>query len=250
MSKSVVFISHIGEESEIATEFKSLIEESFLGLIDVFVSSDGTSIRMGQRWLDDISTSLSQCAVEIVICSPASVKRPWINFEAGAGWVRGIPVIPLCHSGMEPGDLPVPLNLLQAAKATDVSGLKLIFPVLANAIGSKTPNIDFTDFIQKVENFERKYTFWKYCNEAFKQLHSINPGIINALKSGQSVVIDLTESQINTLEPHVQFLSQESVLNFSRVGNTKMTTSGVYYDCRLNQMGDFSQVLNSPLFKV
>jgi hypothetical protein len=248
MSKSVVFISHIGDESEIATEFKALIEDSFLGLIDVFVSSDGTSIGMGQRWLDNISTSLSQCAVEIVICSPVSVTKPWINFEAGAGWVRGIPVIPLCHSGMEPRELPVPLNLLQAAKATDVSGLKLIFPVLASAIGSKVPNIDFTDFIGKVEIFERKYTFWKYCNAAFKQLFSINPGIINALKTGQTVVIDLTESQINILDPHMQFLSQELVLNFSRVGNTKMTTSGVYYDVELKGMGKLGQVLNDPLF--
>ncbi len=45
MTKSLVFISHIGDEAEIATEFKTLIEDHFLGLIDVFVSSDGTSIK-------------------------------------------------------------------------------------------------------------------------------------------------------------------------------------------------------------
>src|SRR2546423_6719311 len=150
MPKSLVFISHISDEREIAIEFKSLIEEHFLGLIDVFVSSDGQSIKMGQKWLDHVSEELKQCNVEIVICSPMSITRPWINFEAGAGWIRDIPVIPLCHSGISPSDLPAPLNLLQAAKATDVSDLKLILPVLANAIGAKTPNVDFTDFIQKI----------------------------------------------------------------------------------------------------
>lgn len=100
MEKSSVFISHIGDEATIAREFKSLIEENFLGMIEVFVSSDGSSVKMGEKWLNDISDALERCAVEIVICSPISVRRPWINFEAGAGWVRGIPVIPLCHSGM------------------------------------------------------------------------------------------------------------------------------------------------------
>jgi TIR domain len=158
-SKPLVFISHITEEKEIAVAFKELIESSFLGMLDVFVSSDEDSIRMGQKWLDRISNGLKTCTVEIVLCSPKSILRPWINFEAGAGWVRDIPVIPLCHSGIEPAKLPMPLNLLQAAKANEVSSLKLIFPVLAEAIGAKTPNIDFSDFVAKVDEFEVRYTF-------------------------------------------------------------------------------------------
>ena len=161
--KPLVFISHITEEKEIAIAFKELIESNFLGMLDVFVSSDEDSIHMGQKWLDRISNGLKTCAIEIVLCSPISISRPWINFEAGAGWVRDIPVIPLCHSGIEPATLPIPLNLLQAAKANEVSSLKLIFPVLAQAIGAKTPNIDFDDFVAKVAKFEIRYTFWDAC---------------------------------------------------------------------------------------
>ena len=159
MEKSIVFISHIVPEKEIAIAFKELIEKSFLGLIDVFVSSDEHSISLGQKWLDNITNSLKQCVVEIVLCSPKSVLRPWINFEAGAGWIRDIPVIPLCHSGMIPSKLPTPLNLLQAATANEVSSLKLIFPVLSQALGSQTPNIEFSNFVVKVKYFELKYTF-------------------------------------------------------------------------------------------
>jgi hypothetical protein len=249
MPKSVVFISHITAEAEIAVEFKALIEQHFLGLIDVFVSSDGASIKMGQRWLQDISDALENCAVEIVICSPESVKRPWINFEAGAGWVRGIPVIPLCHSGMEPSALPIPLNLLQAAKATDVSALNLVFPVLATALGANAPSVDFTAFIQKVSDFERRYTFWNRCNEAFDAIHSINGGIINALKVGRPVTIDLTDLQINFLTPFMNLLRAESVLDFQRVGNTKMTTAGIYYDCTLTQMSEFAATVADPNFR-
>jgi TIR domain len=81
MSKSIVFISHITEEKPIAIAFKDLIETSFLGMIDVFVSSDENSISTGQRWLDNITTALKECSIEIILCSPKSVSRPWINFE-------------------------------------------------------------------------------------------------------------------------------------------------------------------------
>lgn len=174
MSKSIVFISHITEEKDLAIKLKELIENSFLGMIEVFVSSDETSISAGSRWLDNITDSLSNCAVELIICSPKSVTRPWINFEAGAGWVREIPVIPLCHSGMEPVKLPIPLNLLQAAKMSEIPSLKSILPILANAIGSKIPNIDLSNFVEDVKEFERKYIL----GDNLKKLFSIIGGNI------------------------------------------------------------------------
>lgn len=155
MHKPVVFISHITEEREVAGALKDLIDGSFLGMIEVFLSSDPSSIQVGQRWLDSITHALKACDVEIIIASPHSMYRPWINFEAGAGWVRDIPVIPLCHSGMTPTKLPYPMRALQATTATDAAQLKLIFPVLAKAIGCELPEIDFSDFISAVTQFEQ-----------------------------------------------------------------------------------------------
>lgn len=157
MSKVVVFISHISEEQEIAQALKKLVEASFLGLIEVFVSSDPNSIKLGGRWLDNITSALKVCKVEIIIASPASVKRPWVNFEAGAGWVRAIRVIPLCHSGMTPSTLPTPLSELQAALATDENQLAGLVPVLAEAIGSQAPAIDWSAFIETVQKYEATY---------------------------------------------------------------------------------------------
>lgn len=150
MDKPIIFISHITEEKELALELKQLLEEKFLGMIEIFVSSDEESIALGTRWLDNISNALGSCAIELILCSPQSVKRPWINFEAGAGWIRNISVVPLCHSGMEPSKLPIPLNLLQAIRLSEVSGLKLLLPLIANAIGSAEPKVDFSDFVNKV----------------------------------------------------------------------------------------------------
>lgn len=250
MSKSIVFISHITEEADLALKLKELIENSFLGMIDVFVSSDETSISAGSRWLDNITESLSSCAVELILCSPKSVIRPWINFEAGAGWVRNIPVIPLCHSGMEPTKLPVPLNLLQAAKISEISSLKLIFPVLAQAIGAKAPNIDFTDFIDSVKEFELNYTFWDECNEYFNKIHSYNPKLLEAIKLGNTIKINLTESDINLFQLWMkEFFMKNDILAIERTGNSSITAMGMFFECVIMPGSKLFNIINNPKFK-
>lgn len=158
MDKPIIFISHISEEREIASSLKALVEDGFLGIVDVFVSSDPESIQLGQQWLDKISKSLKNCVVEIVVASPLAVRRQWVNFEAGAGWVRGIPVIPICHSGITPGTLPAPLNTLQAATATNEKQLSDVCQIISKELGIRTPSIDFTQFISVVQEYERKTT--------------------------------------------------------------------------------------------
>lgn len=250
MPKSTVFISHITQEKEVAIAFKELIEASFLGMIEVFVSSDDHSISMGQKWLDSITDSLKSCSIEIVLCSPESIKRPWINFEAGAGWIRDIPVIPLCHSGMEPSKLPVPLNLLQAATANQVSSLNLIFPVLAKAIDSKTPKVDFTDFIAKVIDFEERYTYWNECNAAFPKLHAFDASLISELRSGAKVDRLLTETKIGKLEEIVTFLEKNKILSLKRTGSMVMSGAGQFNGCSLVPMEKLDETLNDPHFYI
>lgn len=187
MTKPIVFISHTSEEATVAQSFQDLVGDKFLGLFDVFVSSDGQSIRMGQHWLDSVSRALQACVLEVIVASPMSVVRPWVNFEAGAAWVRGIPIIPLCHSGMTPSKLPVPLNLLQGARATDEADLRRVFATLANALGARTPDVDFSKFVSGIETFETSYLYWSRANEAFQSFHDLNPQLASGLLSGKLV---------------------------------------------------------------
>jgi hypothetical protein len=154
MIKPIVFISHITEEKHVALALKSILEDAFIGLMDVFISSDPRSIQLGQEWLDKIKFALNNCAVEIIIASPRSVTRPWVNFEAGSGWIRNVPVIPLCHSGMTPEKLPLPLKTFQGATATKEDEINLILPVLAKALNSSVPRTNFSHFVEKVLEFE------------------------------------------------------------------------------------------------
>jgi hypothetical protein len=157
MPKPRIFISHISEEAELAKLLKSRLSSDFLGMIDVFVSSDTESVLAGSNWLTSIDTALREAHVEIVLCSPVSVKRPWINFEAGAGWMRGIPIIPLCHSGLVPRSLPMPLAVLQAVAASDTEGIKQVYAVIAKALDSTVPQSSVEEVIAEVVAFEREY---------------------------------------------------------------------------------------------
>jgi hypothetical protein len=242
MDKKIVFISHITEEKELAVKTKELIEESFLGMIEVFVSSDEHSISLGQKWLDNITESLKSCAVEIILCSPKSIKRPWINFEAGAGWIRDIPVIPFCHSGMKPSLLPMPLNLLQAANANEISSLKLLFPVLAHALGSKAPNVDFSTFVDSVKEFELKYTYWDELNSHLEKLNNYNNQIISALKNKQNIKIDLIETDINFFQDLMKFFTPKRLLDLKRDGDTKFTTTGTFYSCTISILENLNSI--------
>jgi hypothetical protein len=250
MAKAIVFISHIFEEREIAIAFRELIESSFLGLIDVFVSSDEHSIAVGQKWLNNITEALKTCAVEVILCSPQSVKRPWINFEAGAGWIRDIPVIPLCHSGIEPSKLPLPLNLLQAANAGEVASLQLVFPVLAQAINARAPKVDFNDFIAKVKEFEIKYTFWDQCNSAFAKLNTVIPEILPHLQKNTTLQFGATETQIGQLEQATSFLEKNEILKLKRQGSTTWSDKGVHHGCLLIPLPKLQIILSDPHFRL
>ncbi|MBU1219427.1 toll/interleukin-1 receptor domain-containing protein [Myxococcota bacterium] len=155
MPKPIVFISHINQERDIACTVKSFLEEQFLGTIDVFASSHEDSLQMGEDWMGTIKKSIVNAEIIIIICSPISVMRPRVNFEAGAGWVRGIPVIPLCHSGIQPGDLPVPINSFQGGLLNSKEDIRRVFNRIAKLLNMNPPLSDSSEFYQKITSFEK-----------------------------------------------------------------------------------------------
>jgi hypothetical protein len=137
------FISHITEESAIATCLKDWIETTLLGQCDVFVSSDSAAIPAGTKWLQEIDQALSAAKIMFVICSAQSLPRPWVNFETGCAWARGIPIVPLCHSGITKATLPRPIADFQAIDLIDSRFPQLFFESLqAHFKLSRMPRVD------------------------------------------------------------------------------------------------------------
>lgn len=140
--KPTVFISHIHEHAAIATRLADWIRKHLLGALTVFVSSDGASIRGGDQWMEKIEEALCDAQVVIVLCSPDSLKRPWVFFEAGGAFFMRARVIPICLPGLAAGDLPTPLSFLQAYELSRPEHLRQLIEILAEYAGLMTPEID------------------------------------------------------------------------------------------------------------
>lgn len=143
--KKRAFVSHITEDHAIAARLKTAITRDFLGQLNVFVSSDTASIGAGEQWLRSIEDALHDCALFIVVCSPESVTMPWINFESGAAWMKNVPIVPVCHNGMQPRGLPAPLSFRQAVEVGDPRGLERLYRQIAVVLGCDAPVRDFTE---------------------------------------------------------------------------------------------------------
>lgn len=154
MEKPTIFISHITQEKEIARSIKEFLENKFLKTINVFASSHEESIQLGDDWISTIKKSMTDCKLIILLCSPLSITRPWVNFEAGAGWIRNIPVIPLCHSGITPGKLPVPINSFQGGLLNNKEDMIKVFNRIAKILDINTPKIEEDSFFNAISLFE------------------------------------------------------------------------------------------------
>jgi hypothetical protein len=119
------------------------LKSDFLGPLDVFVSSDGEGIDAGEEWLSSIDAAIRQSALMLILRSPASIRRPWINFEAWAAWILKVPIIRLCHAGLIPGDLDVPLSYRQRRLFTDPEGVRLLYARVAKVLKCDVPYQSF-----------------------------------------------------------------------------------------------------------
>ncbi len=147
-----VFISHISEEKDLAIVFKEWIESTFLGQLSVFVSSDPQSIPAGNKWRKDLTSALDESELLIILYSPLSKTRPWISFEAGCGWIKEIPIIPICHSNLKLEQIGEPISSFQGIAVDDKDFTKKFFGAIAKHAGfSKYPKIDKKQFLSDIE---------------------------------------------------------------------------------------------------
>jgi hypothetical protein len=101
-------------------------------------------------------TPIKNSKLIIVLCSPFSIKRPWIHFEAGAGWGRGVKVIPMRHSGLKQEDLSGNLAVYQGGDLQTKIAVEHLFKTIAEACDiKKTPVVSdaFVESIQQKQIF-------------------------------------------------------------------------------------------------
>ncbi len=154
-----LFVSHISEEAEVAALIKKMMQEDFLGLVEFFTSSDVGSIDGGDNWLSAVQRAMDEAAAVVVLCSKASVQRPWVQFEIGAAWMKRVPIIPICHSGMQVGELPIPLSLYQGGELGTERGLEVLYQGVSRALNTRhAPRLnDLPARLKQIEVVEENF---------------------------------------------------------------------------------------------
>jgi hypothetical protein len=158
-NRTKLFVSHISEEGEIAALLKGAMEGDFLGLVEFFTSSDVGSISAGEDWLKAVEGAISGAAAVIVLCSKASVQRPWVQFELGAAWMKHVPIIPVCHSGMKVDELPMPLSRLQGVELGTALGLERLYQTVTSILElNQAPQLtDLPERLGRISELERRF---------------------------------------------------------------------------------------------
>ena len=157
MARLRVFLSHLTIEKQLAEILMEALKRDFIGLAEFFVSSDTTSIPVGEKWLEKTVAGLKDADLHLVLCSPEAVRRLWISFETGAAYLRGTPIIPICHSGISPDQLPAPLSAFEGLRLSDREGLLKLYNSIASKLGSGVPDARLGDLASDVARFESVY---------------------------------------------------------------------------------------------
>lgn len=157
MPKLEVFLSHRTTEARFADLIKERLEEDFFGIVNLFYSNDITSVPVGSNWDESLLGGLRRATVMFALCSQHSVKLPWINFEVGGAATRGVEIIPLCHSGITPDQLPASMTMKQAVTLTNAKSLERWYIRLSALIGCRAPSVDFEDLAEQFTRLEKIY---------------------------------------------------------------------------------------------
>lgn len=159
ITKPTLFISHASSDAEFANSVKQEIEKVFANGVSVFCTSSPGAIPVGVDWLSDIEKKLGSTQAVIAIITPISIERPWVWFEIGATWSKGrsgdCRIYPLCAPEIEMGQLPSPLDRLQALSMGKAADLKLLFEALINQFGfGKISSFKATNISSRIPKYK------------------------------------------------------------------------------------------------
>ena len=137
-----VLLSHINEETQVASILKQWIESSLDR--DVHLSGEAARVQLDEQRLAAVNQTLGEARIVLLLCSERSIGRPWINFESACAWFKRVPVIAVCHDGCTQADLPPPLGSFPACDLTDAASCQALLETLAEQLQKKrVPRIDY-----------------------------------------------------------------------------------------------------------
>ena len=120
-----VFLSWSGEKSKSAAELLANWLPTVLQSIQPWFSA--SDIRVGSRWINELTYQLNESKVGIICLTPENLKAPWLLFEAGAlsKNIENSFIIPYLI-GFKPSELSGPLVQFQSVTTSKEENYKLL----------------------------------------------------------------------------------------------------------------------------
>lgn len=143
MSKPVIFFSHSSKDKSSLIRLKDSFVQKTGGSIEVFLSSDGQSIRLGRNWVYKIQEALEHAKILLAFLTPSALQSNWMFFESGFCYAKNIRIVPVGFKGVDLITLSPPLSLFQGFNIKSEDGLNNII-ALANEVFDFKHILSFT----------------------------------------------------------------------------------------------------------
>lgn len=132
-----IFISHAVANKNIAHSLADVLEVAGED-VTTFLASRPGDIRADENWLTGIERALEEADTYIIILTPESCLRPWVNFEAGAAWFFKRRLVFVRIQALSTDDIPLPISSRQVYAIDVKEQLIAVF----DAIGLPLVNSD------------------------------------------------------------------------------------------------------------
>lgn len=234
-TKNVVFISHASSERDIALALQRALTKAFGHVIEVFVSSDETSIQLGEVFTAQIRTSIRNASYGLFLLGPESVQRPWILIEFGAFWGLGKPAAPILHSGLQFTDLPSPIGEMNAVALDDAGGMKKLVANIAKEVHSAVPTVSFRSVVKAAARHAEGQKKTKFAERVSALVEIAREGpdnVLSLLREGQQefTVADGDAQRLSAValleEAGLVVRRERGRISFDGVKHTRFTLEG------------------------
>jgi hypothetical protein len=124
-----IFISHAVANKNIARALADALEAARKD-IKTFIASRSGDIRADEDWIGGIERALKEADSYIILLTPESVLRTWVNFESGAAWFSQRQLIFVRIQALSIDDIPLPIASRQVYALDDKEQLLAVFKTL------------------------------------------------------------------------------------------------------------------------
>jgi hypothetical protein len=134
MDEKGIFLCYATEDSRLAKLLQKELENEYKMAFKIFRAQDYRSIKPGDEWWENIKEALQNYPLTLVLATPLSILKPWINFEAGASIGSRSSLVPICAYGLrikDLKDLQSPLYVKQALDLHSLDGIRELFRIVA-----------------------------------------------------------------------------------------------------------------------